>query len=123
MIQGIDVVFLHASDMNLAQWYAEILGLEISHSDGPWIEFKTQTQSRFAVEHVPSSPSGAEKQSVMISFRVRNIYQAVEMLSKRNVRFYPSVERTIFKAGSSLVATFMDPAGNWIQLSQPGDGT
>jgi hypothetical protein len=34
------------------------------------------------------------------------------------VRFYPSKEDAIFEAGPSLVATFQDPAGNWMQLSQ-----
>jgi hypothetical protein len=59
-----------------------------------------------------------ESQAIMLSFRVADIQQAVETLSGRGVRFYPSAEEAIFEAGPSLVSTFQDPAGNWVQLSQ-----
>lgn len=119
MIKGIDVVFLHTPEKDLARWYAEILGLEVVVSDGPWTEFRTKSTARFAVETLSSPASSVEKQAIMISFRVDNIYQAVEILASRGVTFYPSREKTIFQAGPSLVATFQDPAGNWLQLSQP----
>jgi predicted enzyme related to lactoylglutathione lyase len=118
MIQGIDVVFLHSPDKDLAQWYAEVLGLKVHLSDGPWTEFKTGRVARFAVEHT-DSPYEVENQSIMISFRVDDISQAVESLAGRGVNFYPSKETTIFRAGNSMVATFQDPVGNWVQLSQP----
>ena len=119
MIQGIDVVFLHTQDKNLRLWYADVLGLEPGLQDGSWVEFNMQIRSRFAVEQVSTTPSRVENQPVMISFRVENIYQAVETLAARGVHFHPTTETTIFEAGMSLVATFQDPAGNWLQLSQP----
>ena len=119
MIQGIDVVFLHTQDKNLQRWYADVLGLEPGLQDAGWTEFNMQTRSRFAVEQVSTSPSQVENQPIMISFRVENIYQVVKTLAARGVHFHPTPETTIFEAGSSLVATFQDPAGNWLQLSQP----
>jgi predicted enzyme related to lactoylglutathione lyase len=119
MIQGIDVVFLHTRDKDLARWYAEVLGLEITLKDSDWTEVSTHSQARFAVEHVPVSFSQVENQPIMISFRVDDIYQAVATLAAQGVCFHPSPESTIFKAGPSLVATFQDPAGNWLQLFQP----
>jgi predicted enzyme related to lactoylglutathione lyase len=59
-----------------------------------------------------------ENQAIMISFRVADIHLAVETLATRGVHFYPSLEAAIFEPGPSLVATFQDPAGNWVQLSQ-----
>jgi predicted enzyme related to lactoylglutathione lyase len=118
MISGIDVVFIHTPYQELADWYADVLGLEKGHADGGWTEFQTQGVTRFAVEQVGYPRSVVENQAVMISFRVADIHAAVKILSERGVRFFPSLERTIFEAGPSLVATFQDPAGNWLQLSQ-----
>jgi predicted enzyme related to lactoylglutathione lyase len=118
MIEGIDVIFLHSPDKELADWYADVLGLEKGFSDDAWTEYRTQGTTRFAVEHVGWPPSVVENQAIMLSFRVADIQQAVETLSERGVRFHPSVEEAIFEAGPSLVATFQDPAGNWMQLSQ-----
>lgn len=118
MIQGIDVVFIHSPYKELADWYAEVLGLEKGYSDGEWTEYLTQGGTRFAVEHVGYPRSAIENQAIMISFRVADIHQAVNTLAARGVRFYPSPEKTIFEAGPSLVATFQDPGGNWVQLSQ-----
>jgi extradiol dioxygenase family protein len=119
MIQGIDVVFLHTQDENLHRWYADVLGLEPGLQDDGWVEFNMQTRSRFAVEQVSTTPSKVENQPVMISFRVDNIYQVVETLAARGVQFHPTPGTTVFEAGMSLVATFQDPAGIWLQLSQP----
>jgi len=118
MIEGIDVVFLHSPYKELSAWYADVLGLEKFSSEDAWTEFQIQGSARFAVEHVGWPRSAVENQAIMVSFRVADIHLAVETLAKRGVRFFPSVEETIFEAGPSLVATFQDPAGNWVQLSQ-----
>jgi predicted enzyme related to lactoylglutathione lyase len=54
----------------------------------------------------------------MISFRVDDIKAAVESFSANGVQFYPSKEESVFDVGPALVATFQDPDGNWLQLSQ-----
>ena len=118
MIQGIDVVFIHSPYKELAEWYSKVLGLAKGFSDSEWTEYQTEGVTRFAVEHVGYPRSDVENQPIMISFRVADIQLAVETLAARGVRFYPSAEETIFEVGPSLVATFLDPAGNWVQLSQ-----
>ncbi len=100
MIQGIDVIFLHTQDKSLQRWYADVLGLELGRQDGGWVEFNMQTRSRFAVEQVSTTPSQVENQPIMISFRVDNIYQAVETLAARGVHFHPTPETTIFEVGT-----------------------
>jgi len=118
MIDGIDVVFLHSPYKQLSAWYTDVLGLEKLSSEDAWTEFQIQGSARFAVEHVGWPRSVVENQAIMVSFRVADIHLAVETLAKRGVCFFPSAEETIFEAGPSLVATFQDPAGNWVQLSQ-----
>lgn len=118
MIQGIDVVFIHTPYKELANWYKEVLGLHMGYSDETWTEFQTQGTTRFAVEVVGYPRSVVENQAIMLSFRVDDIHRAVRTLSERGVNFIPSPETAIFEAGPSLVATFQDPAGNWVQLSQ-----
>lgn len=56
----------------------------------------------------------------MISFAVEDIHAAVKDLAGKGVRFYPDndIAKTIFDVGPSLVATFEDPDGNFMQLSQ-----
>jgi catechol-2,3-dioxygenase len=118
MIEGIDVVFLHSPYKELSAWYADVLGLEKLSSDDTWTEYQTQGSARFAVEYVGWPRSAVENQAIIVSFRVADIHLAVETLTRRGVRFYPTAQETIFEVGPSLVATFQDPAGNWVQLSQ-----
>lgn len=119
VIKGIDVVFLHSPHRELAAWYAEVLGLPLGYDDGHWLEFVTDSGSRFAVDLTAFPRSVVEKQPVMISFRVDDIAAAVDGLASRGVAFYPSQEKAIVDVGPAWVATFQDPDGNWVQISQP----
>jgi hypothetical protein len=122
MIDGIDVVFIHAKNPEkLAQWYKEILELDIGYStpDLGWQEFKLpedRSITRFAIDYGGSEPSVVEQQSFIISFRVGDIIQAVEKLKIKGVEFFG--EEKIADVGPSLVASFQDIEGNWIQISQ-----
>jgi predicted enzyme related to lactoylglutathione lyase len=118
MIRGIDVVYIHTPHRELGQWYADTLGLERGYGDEHWQEFQMADGSRFAVDRTGFPRSAIEKQAVMISFRVEDLQAAVQELASRGVEFYPSREATIFDVGPALVATFQDPDGNWVQLSQ-----
>jgi catechol 2,3-dioxygenase-like lactoylglutathione lyase family enzyme len=105
--------------MELARWYAEVLGLRPACGDEHWQEFETSSGSRFAID-VPAFPrSVVEKQPVIVSFRVDDIEAAVEALAGKGVVFFPSREKAVFDVGPALVATFQDLDGNWVQLSQP----
>ena len=118
MIEGIDVVFIHSDNPELADWYREKLELNTIYNDGHWIEFMIpKDSSRFAIDIVPDQPSLIEQQPIIISLRVNDIYTAVNTLINRGVAFYHS-ESPIFDVGPTLTASFQDPQGNWLQLSQ-----
>lgn len=119
MIKGVDVVYLHSSHHELGAWYSEVLGFEKGYGDAHWQEFQMEEGSRFAVDYTAFPKSVVEKQAVMISFKVDDIEAAVTELAAKGVAFYPSREKAILDVGPSLVATFADPEGNWMQLSQP----
>jgi len=125
MIKGVDVTFIHSGDASLAEWFADVFGLEKHYDDGHWIEFDVDGSARFAIDVVGDSGSVVERQAIMISFRVKDIKEAVASLSQRGVELYPAREGAIFDVGPALVATFKDIDGNWHQLSQqkaPADG-
>lgn len=52
----------------------------------------------------------------MISFKVDDIKPTVEQLEKKGVTFVSDPK--IVDVGPSFFATFIDPEGNYIQLSQ-----
>jgi len=121
LILGIDVVYLHTPHPELADWYTDVLGLSKGYGDGHWQEFSLQSGGRFALDFTSFPRSVVEKQSVMISYRVTDIAEAVQVFTERGVKFFNSADGVIFDAGPSLVATFQDPDGNWLQLSQAKD--
>jgi catechol 2,3-dioxygenase-like lactoylglutathione lyase family enzyme len=120
MIDGIAVAFVHSPHgEGLAQWYSETLGLPVMASFPNWKEFKMADGSRFAVDVTTFPRSVVEKQAIMLAFSVKDIDAAVRDLTARGVRFYVGKDgNTVFDVGPARVATFMDPDGNWMQLSQ-----
>ena len=118
MITGIDVVFIHSSNKELAEWYKKTLGLEMGYADDHWQEFAFKKGSRFALDIPSEIKSVVEEQPIMISFAVDDIKETVENLSSQGVRLFPSKDKTIFDVGHAFVATFQDADGNWMQLSQ-----
>lgn len=120
MIKGIAVTYIHTPNKKLADWYENTLGLKKGYGDETWQAFDTAQGSTFALDFVSYPSSTVQKQAIMISFAVDDINAAVEELAKKGVRFYPDNDKskTIFDAGPSLVATFEDPDGNFVQISQ-----
>jgi len=122
MIIGVDVVFIHVKNPEkMAKWYQEKLGLEIDHKtlNLGWQEFKMDDErspTRFALDCGGPNLSLVEQQPIVISFKVTNIVEVVEKLEKKGIEFF-GVEK-IFDVGPALVATFKDPEGNFLQLSQ-----
>jgi len=121
MILGIDVVYLHVFDSEtLGNWYSEILGLnlKVKTANNGWREYDLgeSPPTRFAIEAIGMPISNVEKQPIMISFRVDDIKATIKVLETKGVNFFGSPK--IKKEGFSHFATFQDPAGNWLQLSQ-----
>ena len=122
MILGIDVVFIHIKDPELmVKWYQEKLGLDVSNTTTnlSWQEFalsENQAPTSFALDYCGPNPSPIEQQPVIISFKVADIYKAVNELEKRGIIF--SGSQKVFDVGPTLVATFQDPENNYLQISQ-----
>lgn len=91
MINKIDVVYIHTKNIDrLKKWYNEILGLNPGYGDSHWQEFNVKGGSRFALDSVNDESSDPQKQKIIISFYVDDIYKEVERLSALGVEFYPS---------------------------------
>lgn len=120
MIKGIDVTYIHSPNKELKDWYTDTLGLKEAYGDDHWQGYNMEEGSGFGLDFIGYPSSTVQKQSVMISFKVDDIQAAVKDLSKKGVRFYPDndITKTIFDVGPKLVATFEDPDGNYVQLSQ-----
>lgn len=120
MIKGIDVVYVHTFNEQLSDWYEKTLGLKKTARYPGWQEFEMPNGSRFGMDFISYPSSTVQRQPIVISFLVDDIYHAVEELSKKGVRFYPDNDKvkTIFDVGPTLIATFEDPEGNFVQLSQ-----
>ena len=119
MIEAIDVVFVHSQKgEQLAAWYAETLELPLEVVAPDWRELKTKEGARFAVDCTSFPRSTIEKQPIVISFKVSDIKAAVAKLETKGVTFYEGESGKIMDVGPTLVATFCDPDGNWLQLSQ-----
>ena len=121
MILGIDVVFLHVKDPDkLSQWYKNILELELGFitPDKHWQEFNLPERNftRFAIDYVSDQASIVEKQKIMVSFKVLDIHSCVEKLESKGIEFFGDPK--INDVGPTLVATFQDIEGNWLQISQ-----
>ncbi|HUU78281.1 MAG TPA: VOC family protein [candidate division Zixibacteria bacterium] len=121
MIKGIDVVFIHVKNPEkMAKWYKENLGFDISYKtpDLGWQEFRmpNSPQTRFALDYGGPNPSEVEQQTIMISFKVDNIQLAITELEKKGIIFWG--KNKIMDVGPTLIATFKDPEGNFVQISQ-----
>ena len=75
--------------------------------------------TRFALDYPASELSIVEKQPIVISFRVLNIHNVVTELKAKGIEFFGSP--VVRDAGASFYATFQDPEGNWLQISQRKD--
>ena len=122
MILGIDVVFIHAKyPVKLTNWYKEILEIEIGFQtpDFSWKEFnfsENRTPTRFAIDYGGENLSEVEKQPIVISFKVADIYDVIEKLESKGIRFFG--KNKINDVEPTLFSTFKDIEGNWIQISQ-----
>jgi predicted enzyme related to lactoylglutathione lyase len=120
MIKGVDVTYIHSFNDELADWYERTLGLQKAERYPGWQEFKMPQGSRFGIDFIKYPSSTVQRQPILISFLVDDIHKIVDEMAAKGVRFYPDNDKskTIFDVGPTLVATFEDPEGNFVQLSQ-----
>lgn len=120
MIKQLSVAYMHSPHGDgLADWYSKTLGIPIAAQYPGWTEFSMPAGSRLAVDHTSFPRSAVEKQPIVLSFEVDDMQATVNELAAKGVRFYPSLADTIFDVGPQLVATFVDPDGNFVQLNCP----
>ena len=118
-VLGIGGLFFRSRDPKaLSDWYLEHLGID-----------PTPTQVNQPVWHQEAGPTvfaafpmatkyfGAEKQSWMVNFRVRNLDAMVAQL--RAARIAVEVDGTAYPNGR--FARLNDPEGNPIELWEPAD--
>ena len=117
-VGGLDVVFVHVRKPETLAWYRDVLGLNVVFDDGHWAELGQSSNVRFAIDRVSPPISDVERQAILVSFRVESVAEAVEELQARGVRFFERGSSVIQDVGPTLVASFQDPEGNWLQLSQ-----
>jgi hypothetical protein len=119
VVTGVSVVYIHsANKAKLTKWYQETLGLKASWDAPDWTSFQFANGVKFAIDQQVHPVSLLQKQPIMINFEVKNLKKAIEDLSKKDVKFYPSKADTIVDVGTALVATFIDPDGNFVNISQ-----
>ena len=94
------------------------LAWPLGFDDGHWAEFGASAGVRFALDRVPNDRSDVELQSIVASFRVSDVAESVEVLRRKGVVFHAGPEGPIYDVGPALVASFRDPEGNWLQISQ-----
>ena len=88
MLERVDVVFVHIQQAETVQWYETALGLSLGRREGHWTEFGMSGGVRFALDRISDSPSEVERQSILVSFRVDSLAEAVRELQARGVRFF-----------------------------------
>jgi catechol 2,3-dioxygenase-like lactoylglutathione lyase family enzyme len=102
------------------QFYSQILGLEVSESNGMLrmhIAGGTPILVYPKPNHIPAT-------FTILNFPVADIEQAVDQLSARGVHFekyegeFRTDEKGIFRGGGPLIAWFRDPAGNIFSVIQ-----
>jgi predicted enzyme related to lactoylglutathione lyase len=119
IVGGVNLVYVHSPHgEQLAKWYQKTLGFGVQSEFPGWTEFAPNGGPRLAVNQTAFPRSVVEKQPIMMSFLVEDIQKAVEQLAAHGVEFYPSKEKAVFDVGPSLVATFADPDGNFLQIHQ-----
>ena len=119
IVGGVNLVYIHSPNgEQLVKWYKETLGFSIQSEFPGWTEFSPNGGPRLAVDHTSFPRSVVEKQPFMMSFLVEDIHKAVDQLAAAGVSFYPSKEKAVFDVGPTLVATFADPDGNFLQVHQ-----
>ena len=116
MITGVHSTFYWTSDMDAAvAFYKDVLGLDMSARYGEdWSEFKLAgtTVALHGTRGAAPPHAGAT-----VVFEVDDLDRTMGTLRERGVEFAGQV---IEVPETGRFATFHDPAGNVVQLFQPG---
>ena len=100
-------------------FYSRTLGLEVSESHG----LLTLHLAGGTTVLIYPKPNHVPATFTILNFPVDSVDQAVDELTKRDVRFeiynepnFKTDERGIFRGGGPVIAWFKDPAGNILSV-------
>jgi predicted enzyme related to lactoylglutathione lyase len=122
MIRGIDTIMLGSENAEkLAEFYREVVGLkqteelEMGENEEKGYLFEVGEVTLSILDHSEVKGKNKNPERIFINFEVDDIEKEVERLQNENVE----VKQDIYHVeGYGLIATFIDPDGNFFQLVQ-----
>jgi predicted enzyme related to lactoylglutathione lyase len=119
VIRGVHSTIIWTDDLpRLAGFYRDTLGLRPAAEFDGFIEFQSDAGAALAIGfHSEVSGRSRDPNRVMVNLQVDDCRAEYERLSARGVKFIrtPSID----PADGLMIATFLDPDGNTLQLVQP----
>ena len=116
MLTGIHSVIIWSEDVKrLVPFYRDVLGLKPAMEAEGFAMFEASTGAPLAIgTHSEVQGRSGDPNRVMVDFGVDDCQAEYARLSKQGVEF----TRTPSKDGDLIIATFLDPDGNMLQLFQ-----
>ena len=111
MITGLSAIFFWVSSIDDALPWWRAFGIEAGDRFGTWQEMQTPGETTFALHEDPTQRTGI---NAVIAFSVEDLAAELLRLSSGGI----SSNGPIANAGARSFATFTDPDGNRVQLSQ-----
>jgi predicted enzyme related to lactoylglutathione lyase len=118
MLEGIHSVLIWTEDLQrLLPFYRDVLGLKPQMENEGFVAFEAATGAALALgTHSDVKGRSRDPNRVMVDFQVDDCGAEYERLSKRGVEFV----RAPSKEDGVIIATFVDPDGNILQLFEEG---
>ena len=115
MIKGIHSVVVWTEDLNrLVPFYGEALGLKPEMEDEGFVVFQSAGAQLAIGRHSEVRGTSQEPNRIMVDLLVDDCRAEYERLKGKGVTFV----REPYQEGGFIIATFLDPDGNTLQLFQ-----
>ncbi|HVZ12588.1 MAG TPA: VOC family protein [Patescibacteria group bacterium] len=122
MIKGIDSILIGSSNAaKLAEFYREVVGLkqtmefEMGENGESGFSFQVGDQSLAILDHSEVVGKNKAPGRLIINFEVSDIEKEVARLERQDVKKQQDIYHV---EGYGLIATFIDPDGNYFQVVQ-----
>lgn len=118
MIKGVHSVIIWTEDLGrLAPFYRDVIGLRQEMEGEGFAVFGSERGPQLALgQHSEVKGASREPNRVMVDLDVDDCQGEYERLRGKGVRF---VREPSKEMDGAIIATFMDPDGNTLQLFQP----
>lgn len=122
MVKRIESILIGSEDAGkLAQFYKDVVGLkqsaemEIGEEGEKGYEFTMEGTSLYITDHSEVKGKNQNPERVMFNLEVDDIEKEVKKLDEKGVKKQQDIYHV---EGYGLIATFIDPDGNFFQLVQ-----